>query len=140
MAELNIRARNSVYTDLDFAFRPIQMESDLPGDIALKKDVEAVKQSVLNILKTNRGEKPFLPSFGSNIKSYLFENIDESTRILIEEDIVFSLRNFEPRVNIIFVNVENLEDNNEVKISIELEIITPIQVTATVEFALERLR
>lgn len=138
--ELSIRARDKVYSDIDFAFRPIQMEGDEPGDVARKRDVEAVKQSVLNILKTNRGERPFIPSFGSNIRAHLFENIDEVTRTLIEEDIVFSLRNFEPRVNILSVDVQAIPDSNSVNITLEIEIISPVQVTTTIEFALERLR
>jgi len=140
MAELNIRARDKVYSDIDFAFRPIQMEEDAAGDVARKRDVEAVKQSVLNILRTNRGERPFLPSFGSNIRSHLFENIDAVTKTLIEEDIVFSLRNFEPRVRIISVDVQDIPDRNTVNITLEVEIISPIQVNTTIEFALERLR
>lgn len=140
MAELNIRARNKVYSDIDFAFRPVQMEEDQPGDIARKRDVEAVKQSVLNILRTNRGERPFNPSFGSNVRSYLFENVDEVTKALIEEDIVFSLRNFEPRVNILSININDVPDKNAVNITMELEIISPIETTTTLEFTLERLR
>jgi len=49
MADLNIRARDRIYSDMDFAFR----ENPVTGDVAIKKDVEAVKQSVLNILLTN---------------------------------------------------------------------------------------
>lgn len=140
MANLSIRARDKVYSDIDFAFRPVQMQDSAAGDVARKRDVEAVKQSVLNILRTNRGEKPFNPSFGSNVRAYLFENIDAVTRALIEEDIVFSLRNFEPRVNILQVDVTDIPDRNAVNITLELEIITPIETTTTLEFTLERLR
>ena len=140
MADLSIRARDKIYSDFDFAFRPVQMEGDAEGDVARKRDVESVKQSVLNILRTNRGERPFLPAYGSNIRSYLFENIDAVTRALIEEDIVFSLSNFEPRVRILNVDVTDVPDRNSVNISLELEIITPIETTIAVEFTIERLR
>lgn len=140
MAELNIRARNKVYSDIDFAFRPVQMEEDQPGDVARKRDVEAVKQSVLNILRTNQGERPFSPSFGSNIRSYLFENVDEVTKALIEEDIIFSLRNFEPRVNIFSIDINDVPDKNTVNITMDLEIISPVETTTTLDFTLERLR
>lgn len=140
MAELNIRARNKVYSDIDFAFRPVQMQNDTAGDVSLKRDVEAVKQSVLNILKTNRGERPFLPSFGANIRSHLFENIDEVTKALIEEEIIFALRNFEPRVLILSVDVDDTPDKNAISIRLDLEIISPIATTTTLEFTVERLR
>ena len=140
MANLTIRARDRIYSDFDFAFRPVQMQDDARGDLSRKRDVEAVKQSVLNILRTNRGERPFSPAFGSNIRSYLFENVDAVTRALIEEDIIFSLSNFEPRVRILNVNVTDLPDNNAINISLELEIISPINTVTAVEFTLERLR
>ena len=140
MADLNIRARDKVYSDIDFAFRPVQMQDDGPGDVALKRDVEAVKQSVLNILNTNRGERPFQPSFGANIRSYLFENIDEVTKALIQEEIVFSLRNFEPRVLVLSIDVDSPPDSNAVNIRLDLEIISPIETTTTLEFTVERLR
>lgn len=138
--ELGIRARSNVYTDFDIAFRPVQTLDDGKADVALKKDVEAVKQSVLNILRTNRGERPFLPSFGSNIRAYLFENVDAVTAALIEEDITFSLANFEPRVRILSVDVTDLPESNAVSISLELEIINPVSTTTNLEFKLERLR
>jgi phage baseplate assembly protein W len=136
MADLSIRAREKVYTDLDFAFR----ENTITSDVSLKKDVEAVKQSVLNILLTNKGERPFLPTFGANIRSHLFENIDSVTSSLIEEDITFALRNFEPRVRVLSVNVEEQPERNAVNITLDVEIISPVRTTATIEFSVERVR
>jgi phage baseplate assembly protein W len=136
MADLNIRAREKVYTDLDFAFRA----NPVTGDVSLKKDVEAVKQSVLNILKTRRGEKPFLPNFGSGIHSYLFEPIDSVTKAMIEEDVIFSLRNYEPRVRILSIVVDDLADQNAINIRLDLEIISPVVTTTTIEFIVQRLR
>jgi hypothetical protein len=136
MADLNIRAREKVYTDVDFAFRA----NPVTGDVSLKKDVEAVKQSVLNILKTRRGEKPFSPNFGSGIYSFLFEPIDSVTKAMIEEDIIFSLRNYEPRVKILSIVVDDLEDQNAINIRLDLEIISPVVTTTTIEFIVQRLR
>lgn len=136
MADLSIRARNKIYSDMDFAFRA----NPITGDVSIKKDVEAVKQSVLNILLTNRGEKPFEPTFGSGIRSYLFENVDGVTETLIREDIIFSLNNFEPRVIVEDVTVTARDDSNQVDISLTVNIINPINVTTAIEFTLERLR
>lgn len=136
MAELTVRARNKVYSDLDFAFR----KNPITNDVSLKKDVEAVKQSVLNILLTNRGEKPFQSAFGSNIQSYLFENVDSVTISLIEEDIIFALSNFEPRVRVLSVEVDDLSERNAINVRLDLEIISPVRTETTVEFIVERLR
>jgi len=136
MADLSIISRDRIYSDLDFAFR----RNPLTDDASIKRDIEAVKQSVLNILLTNRGERPFLPSFGSNIRGYLFENVDSVMIALIKEDIEFSLANYEPRVRVISLDVDDLSEKNAIRIRLDFEIISPIQTTTGLEFTVERLR
>jgi len=136
MANLTIRASDRVYSDFDLTFRA----NPVTGDVSIKKDVEAVKQSVLNILLTNRGEKPFEPAFGSGIRAYLFENFDDVTAALIEEDIIFSLSNYEPRITIDNISVTGTADLNAVDITLEFTIKSPSAETATLQFTVERLR
>jgi len=134
--ELSIRARNKVYSDLDFAFRM----NPVTNDVSLKKDVEAVKQSVVNILSTNRGERPFMPDFGANIQGFLFENVDSVTSALIEEQIRSAIANYEPRVRVLEVSVEDLSYRNAINIRLDIEILSPSQTITSVEFIVERLR
>jgi phage baseplate assembly protein W len=136
MADLGIVARETVYSDVDFSFRLIPVSNAL----ALKKDEEAVKQSVVNILSTNKGERPFLPYFGSNIRSYLFENFDNVTATLVEEEIRSALVNYEPRVRVTNVEVDGRPDNNSLNILLEFDIISPRETSTSVNFVVERLR
>lgn len=129
-------ARERRYTDIDFGFRP----NPNTGDVALKRDEQAVKQSVINILSTNRGERPFDPDFGANIRGQLFENFDPIVKQLLDEDIRTALRNYEPRVRVINVDISARPGNNSIDISIELEIQSPEQTVTTVNFSVERLR
>jgi phage baseplate assembly protein W len=134
--DLSVRARERVYSDVDFAFRM----NPVTNDVSVKRDVEAVKQSVLNILSTNRGERPFMPDFGGNIRAYLFENVDPVTISLIEEEIRTTLSNYEPRVRVLAVDVNDLSDQNAINIRLEIEILSPTSSVETVEFVVERLR
>ena len=134
--ELSARARDKIYSDVDFGFR----KSPVTDDVSIKRDDEAIKQSVLNILSTNRGERPFMPDFGGNIRAYLFENVDSVTASLIEEEIKLSLTNYEPRVRVLSVDVEDLLDQNAINIRLEIEILSPTSSFTTVEFIVERLR
>lgn len=129
-------ARVNNYSDLDFKFRL----NPNTKDFVLKKDVEAVKQSVINILLTQRGERPFNPYIGGDLYSYLFENFDDITKAAIENTIVNTLRNFEPRVQVLDVTVEDLSYRNAINIALEIKILSPDVVTSTVEFVVERLR
>lgn len=136
MEKNTIRARQNVYSDLDFRF----IINPNTGDIALKRDAEAVKQSVQNILLTGRGERPFNPTFGGNLRAYLFENFDAVTEAAIKNVIINSLRNHEPRVKVDNVIVSNLDYRNALRVSIDITILSPEQTTDIVEFVVERLR
>lgn len=136
MAELSIRAREKTYTDLDFAFK----RNPVTDAISIKRDIEAVKQSIVNILSTNRGERPFLPDFGANLRGYLFENFDGVTASLVEEQIRVAIANYEPRVRILDINIDAVPDRNAMRIFMEFEILSPAAETGTVEFVVERLR
>ena len=58
-------ARQETYKDVDFTFK----QNPNTNDIGIKKNNESIKQSVLNILRTNHGERPFNYNFGANLRS-----------------------------------------------------------------------
>ena len=129
-------ARQNDFADLDFKFKL----NPNTKDFVVKKGVEAVKQSVVNILLTSPGERPFNPYFGGNLYQYLFENYDDVTAAAIESTIINTLRNFEPRVRVTGVQVDNLDYRNALRITLEFMVITPEVQEASVEFVVERLR
>ena len=47
---------------------------------------------------TNNYERPFKPNFGANLRSLLFELADDITRMEIRQQIVEAISDFEPRV------------------------------------------
>jgi phage baseplate assembly protein W len=137
MADISaIRARQNVYSDLDFRF----IANPNTQDLALKYDVESVKQSVINILLTNAGERPFNPKFGGGLNGYLFDNFDGITAAAMENTIVNTLRNWEPRVRVDKVDITDLSHRNALRVSLEITILSPEERTDIVEFVVERLR
>ena len=91
------------YSDLDVMF----VAHPISGDIAIKKDSDAVKRSVRNILLTNNYERPFKPNFGANLRGLLFELADDMTKFEIRNQITEALEMLEPRVRVdnIFLEV-----------------------------------
>jgi hypothetical protein len=136
MVDLSVKARRQDFVDLDFSFRV----SPISGDVALKRDAEAVKQSVLNILQTERGEKPFQPTFGVGLRNYLFEPFDSSIGTLVEEDVTFSLENFEPRIELQKVEAKERIDRNALQITVTGRIRSPEPTPIEISFIVERLR
>ena len=83
---------NRVYSDLDLKFN----QHPVYKDIVPLTDVDAVKQSVRNILFTNKGERLFQPSIGSGVFDLLFEHADPLTFQAVRDNIKDILTTLEP--------------------------------------------
>ena len=119
--------------DLDFTRNPIT------NDVSLKYNDEAVKRSIRNIVLTNTGEKPYIPEFGGNVKASLFENFTPITVVTLKGRLETAIRNFEPRANLLKVEVTERIDSNELIVSIVFSILNS-QDPITLEVPLERIR
>ena len=109
------------------------------GDLARLTNEEAIKQSIKNIVLTNAGERLFQPSIGSNIRSYLFEPIDNFTASFLADAIKQTIFNHEIRVEYLEVDTEADEDNNHYNVYISFTAHNKPDVV-NVELTLKRLR
>lgn len=123
------------YKDLDLNFTAHPVTKDVSKHI----DYLAVINAFKNILFLNHYEKPFHPEIGSNIKSLLFENLDNITAISLEREIRQTVTNFEPRVDIKKITVFPNFDQNGFNVSITFYIINKTE-PITINFFLERVR
>ena len=108
-------------------------------DLAVKSDVNAVKQSIKNLLLTDRGERLFQPEVGSNIRHMLFENYTPQTTILLKQYIKETIENFEPRASLIDITVSPDDDNNVVNVAVMVRVVNN-QDPVTLDLILERIR
>jgi hypothetical protein len=129
-------ARTSEYSDIDFMF---SANPNIENDIAIKRESAAIRQSVLNILRTNHGEKPFRPYFGANLTAYLFENIDQITAQSMSASIRNAITNDEPRVNILNIEIRANPDTNAINITVTVQLISTLE-SIDIQTNLERLR
>ena len=124
-----------VYSDLDLKFN----QHPVYKDIVPLTDVDAVKQSVRNILFTNKGERLFQPSIGSGVFDLLFEHADPLTFQAVRDNIKDILTTLEPRINQIQVQIEDNIDANEIAVTVNFN-IAGVANNESVDFYLERLR
>lgn len=75
------------------------------------KNIELIKQDLLNHIFTAKGERVMMPGFGTRIPSLPFEPIDSTTLRIIDEDIR-EVINYDPRVELLDLRVIPLSDNN----------------------------
>jgi len=124
------------FKDLSITFKP----HPVTGDLVVKKDDAAIKQAIVNLLLTSKGERPFAPDLGSDLRRLMFEPLDVATAGEISSNIRETLRNYEPRISVLGVEViANFEDNG-FDVALEFEIIGREDFPATLEFFLERTR
>ena len=124
------------FKDISMTFQANPLNDDL---IAIKNE-NAIARSVKNIVFTLPGEKFFNPTFGSRISQVLFENIDDITASVIVDEIKESIRNFEPRVELLDVESFPNFDNNQFDVSITYEIIGSDIPPQELQFALQPTR
>lgn len=74
---------------------------------------EAVKSDLLHLLFTDKGSRYYLPTFGTNLKRYIFEPNDDPTHKDIIAEIQDAVNTFIPGliINDIEVNIDPNDEN-----------------------------
>ena len=88
-------------------------------------DAESVFQAVNNILSTKKGERLFLPEFGSLLEELLFEPIDDDTAFLIKTELIRAIEEWDPRVQIDYNETQIIPypDENRYEVTLVFSII-----------------
>lgn len=129
-------ARNTrLFTDIDLNFTA----HPVTGDVTRRYDENAIKASVLNLLLTRNFERPFHSEIGSPIRSLLFELPGPMFTVMMQRAIIDVINNFEPRVEIIDVRVNDAADSNAVYVTVEFKIVNT-ERPITLDLTLERTR
>jgi len=125
------------FKDLSISFT----RNKITNDLLVKKEDAAVKQAVVNILMTNKGERLFDPEYGSNVPTYLFDQLDYGTAANISDAIRECLSKYEPRISIISLGVEPDFDQNGFEVQLAFKVIGRDDLAPfDVEFFLSRTR
>jgi len=115
-------------------------QNPLTEDLSLKRDEEAVKESIKNLILTNRGERLMQPLIGGNVQAMLFENNTPAIIKLIQEQIKTVIREYEPRATLIDVLVVRSSiDESTVEVDVYFYINNVAEPIAVTVF-LERIR
>ena len=129
-----IDANKESYQDLDIMFTA----HPITKDVTTKKDADAVKRSVRNILLTNNYERPFKPNFGANLRGKLFDLQGIGAHKKIVDDIKEALYALEPRIRNVQVKLGENNRNN-VDVLVQYTIINGLG-RDSVDFTVTRVR
>lgn len=111
--------QKELYSDftINFDLNPIT------GFLVKVSNEESVKQSIKNLVMTNRGERFFQSFIGSDINRSIFELNDEVTSDRIKTGIELTLKNCEPRATNVSVVINPNIANEEYLVTIFFGII-----------------
>ena len=109
-----IQRKSRAFKDISLSFSPHPVTRDLPVLI----NERAIVRSVRNLVETIPTERFFNPLLGTDIRDSLFENFSRTTVTIIEDQIRETVRNFEPRVDEIGVEVVGRPDDNALDVKV----------------------
>ena len=131
-----IQRKSRAFKDISLSFTPHPVTKDLP----ILANERAIIRSVRNLVETIPTERFFNSNLGSNIRDMLFDNFAGSSVMIIEDMIRTTIRNFEPRVGDIGVEVDASPDTNTVTIKVLFDIIGLEAPVQSFDFILEPTR
>ena len=120
------------FSDIDLNFIP----NPVTGDITLRLDDYAVKAALQSLILTSFYERPFHSEIGTPVNSLLFENNTPALPLLVQRVITDTINNFEPRANLIQVDVTSSADDYYLDVTIIFTILNttrPITLTMVLE-------
>ena len=121
-----INRTSRAFKDISLSFDPHPVTKDL----TILKNENAIKKSVRNLVQTIPTERFFNSVLGSEVRNSLFDFVDFGTASVIQDQILNTIENFEPRVDDVSVEVEPRPDTNEFEVTVFFTIVgqeTPVQ-------------
>ncbi|MBU0701243.1 GPW/gp25 family protein [bacterium] len=90
------------------------------GKIAVSEGEDSIRESIMIILGTSKGERVMRPDFGCGINELVFAPNNTSTATLMDFYIKEALLKWEPRIEVLDVSVSpDEEEGNKLIINIE---------------------
>jgi phage baseplate assembly protein W len=113
-SDQEIGSRGYKYRDFDIRFHlsPAQKNYDALSDI------DSIRQGLSNIFNWRQGERIILPEFGNKLHFYLYEPLTDITIGNVKRDIELMISQWEPRVDILNIDVETDPEQNQMDIQV----------------------
>ena len=119
---------------LSFARHPVT------NDVIALKNEDAIKKSGVNLVRTRLGERFFNDLLGTSVENSMFELQNSGISSFLQEEITSLLNNFEPRIKLRTVFIDEPEDTNDLNINISYDIVGLPFPTQNIEFILQPTR
>ncbi len=122
--------RSSTYSDLDMS-----LEKATDGDVTKDIDINAIINSLDNIVSTMQGSRRMIPEFAQDLWNLLFDPLDEETARIIGERLLEAIQTWEDRIEISRIDITPDFDNNLYNIRMNF-LIKGVEEETSIDFIL----
>lgn len=95
----------AIDNDGEIIYSDVNLDLGSTSSYELLYNEQAVVRSILNILGTNKGTRPFRRNFGASLLEILFDPLDEITAKRLRLRLMQDILQYEPRVTVQDVEV-----------------------------------
>ena len=106
---------NSIFIGIDLPFRKSLTKEGYFASTTTT--IEAVKNNIKNLINTHMGERLMQPNLGTNLRKYLFQQIDDETMLSIQNEILDTFKIWLPFVQIRDIRVKTNQDDTTVGVN-----------------------
>lgn len=99
------------------------------GDTSFPKkaeDSELIRQSIIQILLTERGERLMRPTYGSSLMSRVFDNNDEILKSMLQAEVFAAIGKWEPRA--IVRSVDTVQKDTTITVTVNYVVVSTQQL------------
>ena len=128
--------KSQAFKDISLSFEPHPVTKDIP----ILANERAIVRSVRNLVETIPSERFFDSNLGTPIREMLFDNFSGSSVMIIEDMVRTTIRNYEPRVGDIGIEVDARPDSNAIDVKVLFEIVGMEAPLQSFDFILEPTR
>jgi len=98
---------------------------DAQGQLAMNSLEDHVRQSILLIAQTGKGERVMRSDFGAGLQALIFSPASPATAALVQQRLKDSLTRYEPRIEVL-------------SLAAEIDAESPETVTVTLQYRIRR--
>ena len=121
--------------NIDFPFR----DSDKGFFLKLNTvDAKAIKADLVHLILTNKGERLYLPDFGTNLRKYLFDPYDGITESEIKGEISDAIKKYIPNLKVTSITFEEAPQS-QYGVVVRLDYVITEDVFETKDFVIIQL-
>ena len=84
---------------------------------------DAIKNNLINFFLTNKTERYLNPTFGGNLRAFIFQQIAENNVSALKQDIQSQLNLYFPNVAVANLSIDSIPDSNQINVSLTYNVI-----------------